>query len=132
MCVSGPPLWVVVTMSDEYTPTMEQWVGSFERFMIRHEVDDPEGLVEELRRVVAQHESAILAQSSSPREVRVLVTHPHDGHREGETCLECAPEVTVEDVAQFIRTTDGNHAMGAGALAEALLSRFNVTERKEQ
>lgn len=30
-------------------------------------------------------------------------------------------EVDVDELAQFIRTTDGNHTMGAGALAESIV-----------
>lgn len=35
----------------------------------------------------------------------------------------------VDDLANFIRSVDGNNTMGAGALAEAILSRYVVAER---
>lgn len=34
--------------------------------------------------------------------------------------------LTVDDLAQEIRRVDGNHSLGAGALAEALMPFFNA------
>lgn len=77
---------------------------------------------------------SIRAQSAQQPPTRVLMTHPHDGHGENETCLDCTPEVTVEDVARVIEGASEGciciaHAQDAASEA---LARFTITERKEQ
>lgn len=41
-------------MAEEYTPTVEQWRESFRRFLERHDIRDPDDLVEEHDRMIAQ------------------------------------------------------------------------------
>ena len=35
------------------------------------------------------------------------------------------PDLDVDELAQIIRTVDGDHSLGAGALAEAILARLS-------
>lgn len=55
-------------MTDDYTPTMAQWRDSFQRFLVRNDIFDPEDLVEELDRVLTRHTDDVLEQAASTLE----------------------------------------------------------------
>jgi len=52
----------------------------------------------------------------------VFTTHTGTDLAEAIGRLPAVRPVTVDQLAQIIRTVDGNHSLGAGALAERILS----------
>lgn len=60
---------------------------------------------------------------SAQRQDRVLVTHPHDGHAEGETCLPCSRQDHAELIA-VARTWDSAIAQAAPTTTAALIQEL--------
>ncbi len=82
---------------------------------------------------------AALRGGANLDQIRAAVGHDVDVLREACSCPSgngslrnpCAvhPQAApVDALAQFIRMVDGNHSMGAGALAEAICGRFTILE----
>lgn len=73
---------------------------------------------------VLQQWQAVMADSLSP-----ACSCPSGDGSLRHPCPTHATNIDkVDALAQFIRTIDGQHRMGAGALAEAICGRFHVTE----
>lgn len=58
----------------DYTPTMQQWRGSFRRFLTCHNVSDPDELIEELDAVLEKHDREV-ARATLEGYARMVLMH---------------------------------------------------------